>query len=75
MNRRTITIALSAILVPSICFGWGRDGHRIAGYIAEGLLSLQARAAVQELLGTQTLADVSTWADEIRRDRSYKWAA
>ena len=69
MNRRTITIALSAILIPSVSFGWGRDGHRITGYIAERLLSPQARAAVHELLGEESLADVSTWADEIRRQR------
>ncbi len=69
MNRRTTCISLLAILIPSICFGWGRDGHRITGYIAERLLSPQARAAVHELLGNESLADVSTWADEIRRER------
>ena len=69
MNRRTITVALSAILVPSISFGWGPDGHRITGYIAERLLSPRARAAVHELLGEESLADVSTWADQIQRQR------
>ncbi|MCH7720984.1 MAG: S1/P1 nuclease, partial [Planctomycetes bacterium] len=30
--------------------------------------------AVKELLGDQTLADASTWADEIKSDRVYDWA-
>ena len=39
VNRRTTTIALIAILIPSVCFAWGRrDGHRIVGNIAEVLL-------------------------------------
>ena len=69
MKGRTATIALCAILIPSVCFAWGRDGHRITGYIAETLLTPQARAAVRDLLGNESLADVSTWADEILRER------
>ena len=64
MKPRTTTIALIAILVPSVCFAWGRDGHRITGYIAETLLTPQARAAIRDLLGNESLSDVSAWADE-----------
>ncbi len=69
MKRHTTTIALCAILIPSVCFAWGRDGHRITGFIAAKYLTPQAAAAVKDLLGEQTLADVSTWPDEIRRER------
>ncbi len=69
MKRHTTSIALTAILIPSVCFAWGRDGHRITGYIAEKLLTPQARAAIRDLLGNESLADASTWADEIRRKR------
>ncbi len=71
MKRHTTTIALAAILVPSACFGWGRDGHRIVGYIAANYLTPQAAAAVKDLLGNASLADVSTWADQIRRERKH----
>ena len=71
MNRRTTAIALSAILIPSVCFAWGRDGHRIVGNIAAKYLTPQAAAAVKDLLGDESLADVSTWADEIRRERKH----
>ena len=35
MNKRTPTIALAAVLIPSVCFAWGRDGHRITGFIGD----------------------------------------
>ncbi len=69
MKKHTTTIALAAILIPSVCFAWGRDGHRITGFIAAKYLTPQAAAAVKDLLGNASLADVSTWADEIRRKR------
>ena len=75
MQRRTTTIALAAILIPSVCFAWGRDGHRIIGHIAEQFLSTNARAAVRDLLGGQSLADASTWADEVRSTPAYRWTA
>jgi len=64
VKRHTTTIALAAILIPSVCFAWGRDGHRITGFIAAKYLTPKAAAAVKDLLGEQTLADVSTWPDE-----------
>ena len=53
MNRRTNTTALLAILIPSVCFAWGRDGHRITGFIAAKYLTPQAAAAVKDLLGNE----------------------
>jgi nuclease S1 len=45
---------------------WGPVGHRTVGEIAEHHLTPRARAEVAKLIAPQTLADVSTWADEIR---------
>ncbi len=48
---------------------WGRLGHRAAGKLAESRLSDRAKAAIRDLLGSgESLADASTWADEVRRD-------
>lgn len=49
MKRHTTTITLIAILIPSVCFAWGRDGHRIVGNIAAKYLTPQAAAAVKDL--------------------------
>ncbi len=48
---------------------WGRQGHHIVALIAEKHISAETKAAVKELLGDETLVSVSTWPDEIRRDR------
>lgn len=44
--------------------GWGGQGHRLVGRIAANHLSVNARRNVTWLLGSQSLADVSSWADE-----------
>ena len=50
-------------------WAWGRAGHRASAKIAEARLTPEARALVRELLGPgESLADASTWADELRRD-------
>ncbi len=62
------------VLAASHCFGWGRNAHKITGAIATHQLTPKATGAVAALLGDQSLADVSTWADEIRSGPSYRWA-
>jgi nuclease S1 len=68
MPNRHLSSALM-LLVPSLCFGWGRDGHQIAAEIASRHLNAKAQACVQSLLPGQSLADVSVWADEIKGAR------
>src|SRR5690606_27820481 len=48
---------------------WGRVGHRVVARVAAARLSDRARREVRTLLGGQTLAEISTWADEVRNDR------
>lgn len=48
---------------------WGRIGHRTVARVAASQLSPRARAEVRRLLDGATLAEVSTWADEVRGDR------
>lgn len=71
---RIVTSLLVFTAAASPGFGWGRDGHRIAGQIASHYLTDDARTAINDLLDDQSLADVSTWADEIKSDPSYDWA-
>jgi len=62
-----ITIFLSVLLFSASAWPWGEEGHRITATIADGLLTSEARASVEDLLEGETLADVSTWADQVRR--------
>ncbi|HOB76596.1 MAG TPA: S1/P1 nuclease [Phycisphaerae bacterium] len=59
----------------ALCFGWGDTGHKAAAQIAAERLTPEARKAVRELLGEQSMADVARWADEVRGESRYKWSA
>jgi hypothetical protein len=52
-------------------FFWGQTGHRATGEIAENHLTRKAKKKIDKLLKGQTLAFVSTFADEIKSDRKY----
>jgi hypothetical protein len=50
---------------------WGKNGHRVTGKIAEKHLSRKAKKCIDKILKGQSLAFVSTYADEIKSDRKY----
>lgn len=50
---------------------WGQNGHRATGKIAEQYLKRKTKRKVDEILSGQSLAFVSTFADEIKSDRKY----
>ena len=52
---------------------WGQIGHRATGWIAQDLLSAQARQSVDRVLEGNSLAEVSTWMDEVRSDPSFDY--
>jgi hypothetical protein len=70
--RTTITTALIALLgivcLSTAIQAWGPQGHRLVAMIAGTYLTGNARQNISWLLGTQTLADVATWADKYLDD-------
>ena len=52
---------------------WGTLGHRISGQIADSYLNPKARLAIKSILGNESLALASNWADFIKSDTSYKY--
>ena len=71
MRKLLFSLALLAVL-PLRLWAWGVEGHRAVGIIAEHHLTEKARRQVATLLGTQTLALVSTQPDEMRYLPEYK---
>jgi S1/P1 Nuclease len=72
MNKRQISLFFAFLTTTFFLLSWGVTGHRTIGRIAERHLSPNAKAAIQALLGTETLSDVSTWADEVRGQPGYE---
>ena len=70
---RAVLCAL-LLAAPTAAFAWGPNGHRIVGQIAANHLTDEAARAVVCLIGPETLAQVSTWPDEIRSNPEWKRA-
>lgn len=72
MIVRTL-LAVFSLVAASPALAWGATGHRITGAIADENLSGLARANVQLLIGTETLAEAATWPDEMKSDPAPFW--
>ena len=67
-------LAAIVLLLASLvdAFAWGYTGDRVIAEIAEQFLEPETARQVRDLLAIEnvtTLADVSTWADQIRLQR------
>src|SRR5581483_10600909 len=63
------------LLLPRVSCAWGAEGHRVVAEVAWNHLSAAVRHKVLGILGSDDLAAISTWADEIRSQRpeTYGW--
>ena len=74
MRNYFFSILIIVLLsVPSKTWAWGQQGHRIVGEIAYKHLSAKAKAAIQDILGVESMALASTWADFVRSDTGFKY--
>jgi S1/P1 Nuclease len=60
-------------LLPLQSGAWGVLGHRIVGEIADSYLTSKAKKEVARILGNESLAMCSNWADFIKSDPSFKY--
>lgn len=61
------------LYLPFQAMAWGMLGHRIVGEIAELHLSSKARKQVKKILGTESVAIASNWADFIKSDPTFNY--
>ncbi len=64
---------LSISFTSSASWWWGMTGHRVVGEIAQAYLSSKAKKAIKEILGDESLAMASTWADFIKSDSTFNY--
>jgi hypothetical protein len=68
--RRALACYLASLLAlgsAAPAWAWGRTGHRVIAKLAERHLTDQIKAEIKALLEPgESLADASTWADEVR---------
>lgn len=71
--RRYVFALLCCAIPAGPAFAWGQTGHRVTGAVADHYLSGLARANIQLLLGTESLAQAATWPDEMKSDPAEFW--
>jgi hypothetical protein len=67
---KKICAALLLVSVSLQTFAWGQNGHRIIGAIAGSYLTKKAERNILHILGTESIAIASTWADFVKSDSS-----
>ena len=70
---KSYIVAIVILSLPFSSFAWGTLGHRVIGQVAECYLTPKASLAVKKILGNETLAMASTWADFVKSDPSFKY--
>ncbi len=73
--KYTLLTALCLMIAfsTSTAHAWGKSGHRVTGAIADHYLSDEARSAIKDLMGIESLAEGSTWADFMRQNPDPFW--
>ncbi|SDT65507.1 S1/P1 Nuclease [Mucilaginibacter mallensis] len=70
---KKLILGIVILYAPVQAMAWGTTGHRICGQIAESYLTPKAREAVHAILGHESIAIASNWADFIKSDPSYSY--
>ncbi|MFP5471120.1 MAG: S1/P1 nuclease [Bacteroidia bacterium] len=71
MKTRHIFSSFLFLLFCYSAFSWGETGHRAIGEIAQSNLTKKANKKITAVLNGETIAEASTWMDEIRSDSTY----
>lgn len=71
MKKGRLFVYISVLSL--VLISWGYDGHYAVAKIAENHLTPKAQLAVKSLLSHESMADVSSYADELRSNLAYKY--
>jgi hypothetical protein len=71
--EKTVSAFLLVVSISLQTFAWGPTGHRVVGEIADSHLSRKAKKNIRAILGNESIAISSNWADFIKSDTSFKY--
>ena len=69
MTKKSVAVLLVFLVMCPASFGWGHEGHQIIATGAEDHLDETTKVMIQSLLGNNHLYSISSWADDVRRER------
>ncbi|MBC3765154.1 S1/P1 nuclease [Neptunicella marina] len=73
MKLKKLALCLTTLVISQQAFAWGQTGHRVVGEIAQRHLSADTKTAIAKILPHESLAEASTYADEMRSDPAVFW--
>ena len=62
-------LVLLALLNVHDSVAWGPQGHKVIGFIGERHLQPKVKSLILKKFNINSLADVATWADVVRKKR------
>lgn len=65
-SQLALIVAGLALWLPQAAYPWTHNGHRVVGEIADRHLTPEVRARIASLLDGRSLAQISTWPDDVR---------
>ena len=73
MKTMKLLLLFFIFYAPFYCLAWSLEGHRVCGEIAARHITKKTAAAVASILGNESIAMASNWADFIKADTAYKY--
>jgi len=70
---KRVFLSVSLFCFSFSAMAWGLTGHRIIAAIAETYLTPKAKIAVKAILGNESMAMTSNWADFIKSDSTFNY--
>jgi len=72
-----LCLVLSSAVPSALC--WGDIGHEVIASIANSLINANCSECADDIANilpsNETMESVSTWADQVREDKTWKWTA
>ena len=65
--KQLLWLLLMLLVVAQPAYPWSAEGHQAIAEAAKGMLTLEAKARIEKILGNDDLASASVWLDEIER--------
>lgn len=73
MKNIKLAFTIFAMVLTQFSWAFGPTGHRTVGKIAESYLSKKAKKEIAKILDGESLAMVSTYADDIKSDDNFDY--
>ena len=73
MKKQILFFSFVAFCLPFCSFAWSLEGHRVCGEIASRHLTKKTALTVSSILGNESIAMASNWADFVKSDTSFRY--